>query len=205
MLSTWRHLPAAGHRRMPWANGGGTTAEVATGPHNTGPQHTGPEHSGAWHWRLSIADVDADGPFSSLPGIDRHILVAHGDGMALSVDGTTHLLRPGEPPFPFAGEAVTTCRLLGGPINDLNLMVRREQAFGALRRVHLAAGDTCTPDAADVAVVLLNGAAEVEGAPLRQFDALVALGPGDAPTIAATQPTDLAVASVYSRDAHGLL
>ena len=71
--------------------------------------------------------------------------------------------------------------------------------------MHLAAGDTCTPDAADVAVVLLNGAAEAEGAPLLRFDALVALGPGDAPTIAATQPTDLAVASVYSRDAHGLL
>ena len=200
MLSTWRHLPAAGHRRMPWANGGGTTAEVATGPHDTSTAHGEP-----WHWRLSIADVDADGPFSSLPGIDRHILVAHGDGMALSVDGTTHLVRPGEPPLPFAGEAVTTCRLLGGPINDLNLMVRRDQALGALRRVHLAAGDSCTPGAADVAVVLLHGAAEVEGAPLRRFDALVTLGPGDAPTIVATEPTDLAVASVYSRDAHGLL
>ena len=200
MLSTWRHLPAAGHRRMPWANGGGTTAEVATGPHDTSMARGEP-----WHWRLSIADVDADGPFSSLPGIDRHILVAHGDGMALSVDGTTHLVRPGEPPLPFAGEAVTTCRLLGGPINDLNLMVRRDQALGALRRVHLAAGDTCTPGAADVAVVLLHGAAEVEGAPLRRFDALVTLGPGDAPTIVATEPTDLAVASVYSRDAHGLL
>ena len=56
-----------------------------------------------------------------------------------------------------------------------------------------------------MAVVLLHGAAEVEGAPLRRFDALVALGPGDEPTIVATEPTDLAVASVYSRDAHGLL
>jgi uncharacterized protein len=185
---------------MPWANGGGTTAEVATGP-----QHTGPEHSGAWHWRLSIADVEADGPFSSLPGIDRHILVAHGDGMALTVDGTTHIVRPGEPSLPFAGEAVTTCRLLGGPINDLNLMVRRDLATGALRQVHLAAGDTCTPGADDVAVVLLNGAAEVEGAPLRRFDALIALRADEPPTIVATEPTDLAVASVYSRDAHGLL
>jgi environmental stress-induced protein Ves len=180
---------------MPWANGGGTTAEVATGP----------AHSEPWHWRLSIADVETDGPFSSLPGIDRLILVVHGDGMALTVDDTTHIVRPGEPPLPFTGEAITTCRLLGGPINDLNLMVRRDRARGALRRVHLAAGDVCTPGADDVAVVLVDGAASADGTSLQRFDALVSLGPGDAPTIVATAPTDLAVASVYSRDAHGLL
>jgi uncharacterized protein len=185
---------------MPWANGGGTTAEVATGP-----RHTGPEHSGAWHWRLSIADVESDGPFSSLPGIDRHILVAHGDGMALTIDGTTHIVRPGEPPLPFAGEAVTTCRLLGGPINDLNLMVRRDLATGALRRVHLASGDSFTPGADDVAVVLLGGTADADGTTMHRFDALIALRADGPPTIVATKPTDLAVASVYSRDAHGLL
>jgi hypothetical protein len=195
VLTTWLHQPAAEHRRMPWANGGGTTAEVATGP----------ENSGAWHWRLSIADVEADGPFSSLPGIDRHILVAHGDGMALTIDGTTHIVRPGEPPLPFAGEAVTTCRLLGGPINDLNLMVRRDLATGALRRVHLASGDVYAPGADDVAVVLLGGTADADGTTLHRFDALIALRADEPPTIVATKPTDLAVASVYSRNAHGLL
>ena len=200
MLTSWLHLPATGHRRMPWANGGGTTAEVATSPHNTGPHNTGP-----WHWRLSIADVEADGPFSSLPGIDRHILVAHGDGMALTIDGTTHVVRSGEPPLPFAGEAVTTCRLLGGPINDLNLMVRRDLATGALRRVHLASGDVYAPSADDVAVVLLGGTADADGTTMHRFDALIALRADGPPTIVATKPTDLAVASVYSRDAHGLL
>ena len=185
---------------MPWANGGGTTAEVATGPTDTSPENTG-----HWHWRLSIADVEADGPFSSLPGIDRHILVAHGDGMALTIDGTTHIVRSGEPPLPFAGEAVTTCRLLGGPINDLNLMVRRDLATGALRRVHLASGDTYTPDTDDVAVVLLGGTADVGGTAMHRFDALIALRADGPPTIVATKPTDLAAASVYSRDAHGLL
>lgn len=180
---------------MPWANGGGTTAEVATGP----------AHSEPWHWRISIADVETDGPFSSLPGIDRHILVALGDGMALTIDGTTHIVRPGEPPLLFAGEAVTTCRLLGGPINDLNLMVRRNLATGALRRVHLASGEVYTPGADDVAVVLLGGTADADGTTMHRFDALIALRADGPPTIVATKPTDLAVASVYSRDAHGLL
>ena len=118
MLSDWQFRPATGHRLMPWANGGGTTAEVAVYPAG----------SDDWDWRLSIAAVEADGPFSSLPGIDRHILVAAGAGMALTIDATIHELHTASAPLPFAGEATTTCRLLGGPISDLNLMVRRDRA-----------------------------------------------------------------------------
>jgi hypothetical protein len=84
-------------------------------------------------------------------------------------------------------------------------MVRRDLATGALRRVHLASGDVYAPGADDVAVVLLGGTADADGTTLHRFDALIALRADEPPTIVATKPTDLAVASVYSRNAHGLL
>ena len=43
---------------MPWRNGGGTTSEIVVEP---GP-------GGRFHFRLSIADVEASGPFSGFPG-----------------------------------------------------------------------------------------------------------------------------------------
>jgi environmental stress-induced protein Ves len=190
VLSDWQFRPATGHRLMPWANGGGTTAEVAVHPPG----------SDDWAWRLSIASVEADGPFSSLPGIDRHILVASGAGMALTVDTVTHELRLGSAPLAFAGEATTTCRLLGGPISDLNLMVRRDRADGTLHRLHLEPGQAAAPTVADaVAIVLLAGAATADGRPMQQFDALVTRRPGAPLALVAAAPTELAVACVYSR------
>ncbi len=176
---------------MPWANGGGTTAEVAVHPAGRDD----------WDWRLSIAAVETDGPFSSLPGVDRHILVAAGAGMALTVDATTHDLRTDSTPFAFAGEAVTTCRLFDGPISDLNLMVRRDRAEGALRRVHLQPGQAVPLGEGDVAVVLLAGAATVGGQTVQPFDALLAELPGAPLALVATAPTVVAVACVYSRAA----
>ena len=52
---------------QPWANGGGTTRELATAD------------DGAW--RISLADIDRDGPFSSFPG--RHRLLTVVDGPVL--------------------------------------------------------------------------------------------------------------------------
>ncbi len=40
---------------MPWKNGGGVTTEICVSP-----------PSGAFDWRVSIATVNADGPFSTL-------------------------------------------------------------------------------------------------------------------------------------------
>ena len=48
--------------RIPWKNGGGTTAEVAAFPEGSNFETFG--------WRISMADVTSDGPFSSFPEID---------------------------------------------------------------------------------------------------------------------------------------
>lgn len=108
---------------VPWKNGGGTTRELLAGP------------AGApdWRWRLSLAEVAADGPFSAYPGVERWFAVVDGDGVELLLDGAPMVLRPHDPPLVFDGAAAPACRLLAGPTRDLNLMLRGG-ARGVLRR-----------------------------------------------------------------------
>ena len=113
----WRRIGAADHRAMPWKNGGGSTAEIAIAPN-------GASVAGGFDWRLSIATIEGDGPFSAFPGYDRTILLLAGKGMTLTVAGQApHTLGRPFVPFRFSGTAATGCQLLGGRCEDLNLMV----------------------------------------------------------------------------------
>ena len=56
----------------PWKNGGGVTREIAAHPPEAGLD--------GFDWRLSMADVASDGPFSAFPGIDRTLTVIEGAG-----------------------------------------------------------------------------------------------------------------------------
>lgn len=111
-----RLLRAADRIATPWRNGGGVTREVAAWPPGAGLD--------AFDWRVSLADVAADGPFSAFPGVDRVLTVIAGDGLVLEIDGRPAPLAPGAP-LAFPGEAVVEARLTAGPIRDLNVMVRR--------------------------------------------------------------------------------
>ena len=102
-----------------WLNGGGTTREMLAWPPGDG-----------WRIRVSVADVESDGPFSAYPGVSRWFVVLQGAGVDLTVDGQLHRRRRGDPPLAFAGEATTTCHLIDGPTRDLNLMLRK--ASGAM-------------------------------------------------------------------------
>ncbi|MGQ3214066.1 MAG: HutD/Ves family protein [Shinella sp.] len=113
-----RLLRNSDHRRMPWKNGGGETVEVIVTPEDASLSEFG--------WRVSMATVASDGPFSVFPGIDRTLAVLSGDGMALSIEGLgDKLLTPVCAPLGFPADAPTTARLTGGPITDLNVMTRR--------------------------------------------------------------------------------
>ncbi len=105
--------------RVPWKNGGGTTAEVAAFPEGSGFETFG--------WRVSMADVASDGPFSLFPGIDRTLIVVKGNGIELDVEGVAYPLDRASPKLSFSGDDITTGRLLSGPIRDLNVMTRRGQ------------------------------------------------------------------------------
>lgn len=122
-----RHLRADDYRIMPWKNGGGSTTELAIFPESTGL-------SGApFMWRVSIADVVADGPFSRFPDYDRHIMVIEGAGMFLDADvhGTIDLTEPFVPAS-FSGDWGIEGTLVQGPVRDFNLMVARSFGKSAL-------------------------------------------------------------------------
>ncbi|MCZ0978790.1 HutD family protein [Streptomyces diastatochromogenes] len=110
-------LRASDRTPAPWKNGGGITTEVVAHPRGAGTED--------FAWRISVADVASSGPFSTFEGVDRIITVVEGPGMALTVDGTEHLVDTRYAPLAFSGEATTDCRLLDGPIVDFNVMVRR--------------------------------------------------------------------------------
>jgi len=155
-----RILTSGDYQRMPWKNGGGTTTELwkAASP------------DGEMLWRLSIADVASDGPFSEFPGIDRWIMVIEGAGMELAIEGmgTKRLDRPNEP-LHFPGDAKTSCRLLDGPIRDFNFMIRRSFGRGLLQAYRLPAQAT-SPSREDVAAVhVLRGSAELETNEIREL------------------------------------
>jgi environmental stress-induced protein Ves len=119
----------------PWKNGGGSTRTLAQWPADSGLTD--------FSWRISIASIEQDGPFSSFDGVDRTLVLLDGQGMMLDFEGRPVRVDPSAPRVDFAGEDAPGCRLLDGPTSDFNLMWARkagaarltEQPFdGELRR-----------------------------------------------------------------------
>ncbi|MBP1849224.1 HutD/Ves family protein [Rhizobium halophytocola] len=122
-----RILRAGDYKTMPWKNGGGETTEVLASPPGASLND--------FDWRVSMATVAADGPFSSFPGIDRTLSILDGAGMTLSIgDGAPVTLETTSPPLTFAADAPTTAWLVDGPIRDLNVMSRRGRVAHAVER-----------------------------------------------------------------------
>ena len=85
-----------------------------------------------WTWRVAIAPVPEEGPFSHFEGIHRRMIVFEGGTMVLDVGGETLRCPPGVV-VEFPGDVPTTATLPDGPIVDLNLMTRRGVADGTMR------------------------------------------------------------------------
>ena len=136
-----RKLGLEQYRTMLWKNGGGTTTEIAVFPANTGTSEL------PFTWRISVAEVEKDGPFSAYPGYDRTIMLLSGPGMMLDRGETgpaIELTRPFDPKR-FAGEEAVAARLVDGPCRDLNLMTRRTESAGSLSVEYLREPRTLTP------------------------------------------------------------
>jgi environmental stress-induced protein Ves len=125
-----RILRSVEYRRMPWKNGGGETREIAVSP------------AGATldtlDWRVSLASVAEDGPFSVFKGVQRTLCVISGAGIQLQAgDRAPAELRVTSEPYAFDGEVATSARLIDGPIEDLNVMSRRGRFGHSVRRLAL--------------------------------------------------------------------
>jgi len=100
---------------QPWRNGGGVTRELLAWPPGSGAD---------WLVRVSVADIDRDGPFSPFPGVQRCFAVLEGAGVVLDFSGVEQTLTKVSAPLSFDGVAAPGCRLVNGPTRDLNLMGR---------------------------------------------------------------------------------
>ncbi|AWN46163.1 hypothetical protein DK419_07410 [Methylobacterium terrae] len=183
-----RHLKAEDHLRMAWKNGGGETVEIAAHPPGTG--------LGGFDWRVSMATVAADGPFSLFPGIDRTLAILDGAGMDLAVEGHgAHRLTRDRVPLAFPGDAPAEARLVAGPVTDLNVMTRRSAVRQRVTRLSglvppfAASGRWIVVVAVDASSVVVDG----RWVPLARRDAL--LGEGGA-TIGGGDPVDLFVVEI---------
>ncbi|MEZ2128537.1 MULTISPECIES: HutD family protein [unclassified Sinorhizobium] len=124
-------LRAGDYKRMPWKNGGGETVEIAVFPEGAGLAE--------FDWRISMATVASDGPFSVFPGIERTLSILDGTGMTLSVEGQAPVrLTQESPPLIFSADTPTSATLLDGEITDLNVMTRRSVLMHTVERFELA-------------------------------------------------------------------
>jgi hypothetical protein len=109
---------------QPWKNGGGRTRELLAWP---GPAD--------WWLRISVADIEQDGPFSPYPGVERWFGVLEGDGVELRWPSTVRRrLHAGHSLLHFDGGEPPRCRLAGGTTRDLNVMHRRGQGRVVVHR-----------------------------------------------------------------------
>lgn len=123
-------IPGHHARRERWRNGLGWTREIVRW---TLPAVMPGTEDVPWDVRLSIAEVDADGPFSTFAGVDRELVLLAGNGMDLEVgDGLHVALDPPHGRHRFAGEQAVHARLRDGRTLDFNLMWRRQACEATL-------------------------------------------------------------------------
>ena len=150
---------------QPWRNGGGITREICA------------RHRGAdLLWRLSMADVASDGPFSDFSGLMRVLTVIEGGAMALTTP-TGELLAQPRVPVCFDGGWPVQSRLCDGPLRDLNLMFDPRYVAGEVTLIEgpLTRGLTASPRQI-YALHHLAGTADLAATAL---DNPAALMPGD--------------------------
>ena len=154
-----RHLTAADYKVMPWVNGRGVTTELVR-----------VDREGALLWRLSMAQVVEDGPFSRLPGVERNLTVIDGPGFDLVGPGLRLRAAPLEP-VAFSGDLDVRAEGVTGLSVDFNVMTA-----GLPAAVRVIRGtETLRPDGAVLCLLALQAAG------LARHDLLICDGPTDGP------------------------
>ena len=134
-----------------WQNGGGITHQLCRQDDEQGLL-----------WRVSIAEVASDGPFSRFDNIDRIIMLLTGGGFSLHGVGTNpQLLDTPLTPFTFAGETPIHCTLLNGAVRDFNLMTRRAAVQADLQVLTIGRAAQQLPLSAQTLIYVASGSLEV--------------------------------------------
>jgi uncharacterized protein len=170
-----RIIRAGEGKTTPWKNGRGSTTEIAISPAGASLDD--------FDWRVSMARVASDGPFSDFAGIDRTLAVVKGTGLVLMIGKDAPVtLSSGSDPVSFRGDTPTSARLTAGEITDLNVMTRRDRFRHRLTRVYKSM--SCDFGDDDIAMVLsIDGTTTISFGPDN-----TTLDHGDAALISRTAP-----------------
>ena len=185
-------IRAADYKRMPWKNGGGETAEIAAAP-------AGADFA-AMDWRLSMASVAADGPFSPFPGIDRTLCVLTGAlGLEIGAGARVDLTEASDP-FPFSGDVPVRGIVSRGPVTDLNVMTRRDRLRHQVRRIAIDSTVSLAVPPGTVIVFCHRGTVTLsDGLALQPLDTAVGAAPDGPLDIQALVPATIFLITIERR------
>ncbi|MEL4300490.1 HutD family protein [Shewanella xiamenensis] len=115
-----------------WKNGGGSIKQLLISPKDADLTN--------FDYRISIATISSNGPFSPFPGIDRQLCILEGEGVKLMMSDNAAksselVLRPNQPAFCFSGETQIESQLLDKQIIDFNVMTRRGNYTARIERI----------------------------------------------------------------------
>ena len=133
---------------MPWKNGGGTTRVL---------EEEG-DGDGRLLWRLSLADIDRDGPFSIFPGMHRHHIIVRGAGLTLIAQDLAISAQPFSP-VDFDGDTPFHAMLTDGPCQAVNLIFDPNLVAATVR---VMTRGTWSTDATQTLILCFGGAATLD-------------------------------------------
>ncbi|MFZ2177696.1 MAG: HutD family protein [Rhodococcus sp. (in: high G+C Gram-positive bacteria)] len=155
---TARIIHCADRRTARWANGLGSTAEIATGV--------------ASRWRFSVATLQANSTFSCFSGVDRIFTVIGPHPVSLDF-GAAPTVIPRLSPTSFAGESGPDC-VAAGPTEAFNVMVDRSSAAAAVEIIDAGLLFDLNADERVAALLLvLDGRLTTDLGPVGQGDCLL--------------------------------
>lgn len=171
--------------RMPWKNGGGETLEVAIHP------STATLDQLDFEWRVSIASIESDGPFSTFPGYTRHLVIWKGDGLLINGVAKTAMQ-----PFEFDGSDKITAKLIRDTVKDFGV-IAKSKAFTTTLTMHSLAEEATSQAEVngDSFILCTRGELRIDGFYLNHGDAVHATGTGNV-EIKALDRSDYAIATI---------
>jgi environmental stress-induced protein Ves len=156
---------------MPWKNGGGSTVELITSPQGATIND--------FEFRISVATVSQDGPFSIFPNIDRTLALVDGDGLTLHLAGEPAIAIDDVTPYAsFPGETSIHATVNNGTTMDFNVMTNRGRCSHTFEVSH-GTSYKVVPRGEFTLMFIAEGAGVMIGEPgaapdlLDRFDAIV--------------------------------
>jgi hypothetical protein len=163
-----RIIRSADYPARPWKNGGGTTRDIIVSPPGASLDD--------FDWRLSLAQVDRDGPFSRFEGVDRTLVLLTGVMTLHEQARRVELVR--HEPVTFEGERSIDATVAGGATLDFNVMTRRGRARHAVRRESFKKQrGIATAGAHTIVLFALESGLIVDGEHLHTYDTAITSAP----------------------------